>query len=126
MTKQERVVEANKVIEAISRHGRRFFHHEGRVTRFDLDARGRVWLIDKYSGRRVYTHYPYGWKGFSEGGTLRSLCQDLRDYIRTGKPIRQEWFGPFPDWRCGGDPWGYGTEGMEALRADIKSLPAVA
>lgn len=126
MTKQERVVEANKVIEVISRHGRRFFRHEDRVSRFELDAQGRVWLIDKYSNKRVYTHYPYRWRNFTEGGTLKCLCEDLRDYIRTGTPIRRAWFGPFPDWRCEGDPWGYGAKGMEAVRTDIAGLPAVA
>jgi len=126
MTKSDRAEIANKVIAVIAAHGRRFFHHEGRVSRFEVDARGRVWLHDKYSGARIYTMQRGRWRGFTEGGTLKSLCEALRDYIRTGQPIRRGWFGPWPDYYCDGDLWGYGKEAMETVRREVTALPAVA
>ena len=93
----------------IASYGRRFFTHQGRVSRFELDAGGRVWFVDAFAGARIYTHHTNGrWRGFSEGGTLRSLVIALRDYIQTGKPVPSGHLGPWPDWYSAGDPWGYG------------------
>lgn len=141
--KQARAAEANRVVEAISNHGRRFFYcgpgsdpseggarakkcPEGRVARFEVDERGAIWFRDDYSWERIYVAYEGRWKRFSHGGTLKSLVQALRDYIRTGEPIAPGWFGPWDEWIARGDLWGYGVEEMERLRAVIRTLPAVA
>ena len=126
LTKKERVAEANRVLKIISSHGRRFFHYDGRVTRFEVDERGHIWLIDRYTEARIYVAYRGQWKGFSEGGTLKSLCQALRDYIRTGEQISHKWFGPWPQYLCDGDLWGYGAEAMEAVRREVLTTAAVA
>lgn len=115
MTKTERAVVANRFIEAIASCGRMFFAHKERVSRFEVDARGRVWFIDGYTGRRIYTHYKYHWRGFTEGGTLRALVENLRDFIRTGETPKLN-FGPWPRWLSDGDMWGYG-EDMEKVRS---------
>lgn len=109
MSKAARAAKANELLVAIAACGRRFFHHDGRVSRFDVDARGRVWFIDKYTQKRIYTHYRYEWHGFSEGGTLRVLIENLRDFIRTGQ-APDLGLGPWPAWVCGGDLWGYGED----------------
>jgi hypothetical protein len=128
--KRERAVIANAIICAIASHGRRFFSLsadkpgivEGdRTSYFTVDDRGRVWFTDKWSRKRIYT-YNGTWHGFSEGGTLRSVVEMLRDYI-TGKldKVDMRYFGPFQEWRCGGDPWGYGAD-MQKARDEIAEI----
>jgi hypothetical protein len=138
--KHLRVIEANRVITAISMHGRRFFYTgpgvnpsrakaspDGRIARFEKDARGALWFRDDYTWKPIYVAWDRGqWKGWSHGGTLRDLVRALRDYIRTGTPIRPGWFGPWPDWVCEGDLWGYGAEAMAAVREAVMKTEAVA
>ena len=114
-TKKARAEQAGLFIVAIAGCGRRFFAHNGRVSRFEVDARGRVWFIDAYRERPIYTHYEGRWRDFSDGGTLRSLVISLRDFIRTGEQKNIQ-LGPWPEWICRGDPWGYG-EAMAQVRA---------
>lgn len=142
LTKQERLEEANKVIEAIAAHGRRFFYSgpgsdpseggvrakrcpEGRVARFEFDGRGAVCFRDDYSWERILVVDSGRWKGWSHGGTMRSLVIKLRDYIRTGEPISVGWFGPWPDWMSQGDLWGYGADAMALVREAALKTQAV-
>lgn len=127
-TKRERMDDANQVLFAISRYGRRFFYCQkfDRVSQFELDYNNRIWLRDNWTGKRVCVSYRGRWRHFTEGGTLRSLCEALLKYIRTGEPISRKWFGPWPDWICDGDLWGYGAEEWAKLRAELPSLRAVA
>ena len=113
-TKAERVECANRFIAEIASCGRRFFSYKGCVSRFKVDGRGRVWFINAYNGARIYTHHLGRWRGFTEGGTLRDLVIHLRDFIRTGTPPKLR-LGPFPQWLCDGDLWGYGDD-MERVR----------
>jgi hypothetical protein len=122
--RQERCEVANRMLAAIASCGRRFFHHDGNLSRFEVDGRGRVWFLDGYSNRRVYTHYRGKWRGFTNGGTLRALCEALSDFIMTGRAISPWHFGPFPDWSCGGDLWGYGAD-MAAVREAALRLGVV-
>lgn len=69
--KAARVAAANELIAVIAGCGRRFFHHQGRVARLERDARGRVWFVSEWSGKRQYTHYPGQWRRFAHGGTTR-------------------------------------------------------
>jgi hypothetical protein len=120
--KQKRLEKANQLIQVISEVGRKFFNHNGRLTRFKLDPRGRVWLLDAGNERRIYAHYRYGWRGFSEGGTLEAMCRQLVKYISKNKLLYHKTFGPFPDWLNDGDPWGYGKEAMEIVRKKAVEL----
>lgn len=119
-TKQERVQHANDLIKAISQHGRRFFWNEKaqRTATLELDARGKVWLIDDYRGARVFTEKTSmgnRWKCFSHGGTLRSLIEQMRDYIKTGQQIRLNRIAPSYASGCG-DLWGYGEPAASSTR----------
>lgn len=128
-TKIDRAVHANALIQVIAAHGRRFFYckSKDRYARIEVDARGRVWFVDDYSERRVFTHQPghSRWKGFSHGGTLRALIEDMRDYIMNGTPV--------PRWKIAirqlgrpeQDIWGYGFEAAEAVRTAAFTLPIV-
>lgn len=111
-TEAERLVAANALIETIASKGLRFFAHKGRVSRLELDSRGRVWLIDKFTQKRVYTHYRWEWRGFSEGGTLRAVIEALRDFIKRETQMTSG-FGPWPKNYCNGNLWGYGDDMAE-------------
>lgn len=126
-TKQKRLDAANHIIVTIASCGRRFFwnRYNERFARFEVDHRGRVWFIDAYSGKRIYTHYSGRWRGFTNGGTLQTLVCHLRDYIVHGKRLRSGIFGPWPEHFCNGDLWGYGDD-MRQVRGIAKELGIVA
>lgn len=119
-TKSERLVVANEILMVISKHGRQFFKHGEDVSHFVLAPSGKLWYIDSYTKKRVYVAYRGKWRHFTEGGTLKCLVENLRDFITYGDPIRNQ-FGPWPEWICDGDLWGYG-ESMEAVRTEIHKL----
>lgn len=124
-TRALRVRQANQLLAVIAGCGRRFFSHEGRVARLELDHRKRIWWIDHYTQRRVYTHRRGEWRGFTSGGTLRNLVERLRDYIRDGKRLNPALLGPWPAWVCDGDLWAYGDD-MEIVRAEARRLGILA
>lgn len=124
-TKQERLVHANAVIQTMASYGRRFFYNamDDRVARLVIGPSGHVWLIDDYSLKRIYIYRGGCWPGFSHGGTLRSIIEDLRDYVRHGKPVGRGRFGP---WRDGYEMWGYAPADMQKVRNEVFQNPAVA
>lgn len=90
-TKEGRLQLVNDLIKIIGSHGRRFFYYAeaDRYSRMEL-RKGRIWWIDAYREDEVYlmrTGLGSRWRGFTNGGTLRSLVEDMRDYIRSGRPI---------------------------------------
>lgn len=120
--KQKRVDTANRMIAAISSCGRKFFNHKGRISHFEMDGRGRIWFIDGYTQKRIYTHCKWSkWRGFTEGGTLMALIQSLQKYIVTGDQPRLN-LGPWPDYLCNGDLWGYGDHAMGCVREAAVNL----
>ncbi|SIT50469.1 conserved hypothetical protein [Paraburkholderia piptadeniae] len=124
-TKIDRAVHANQLIRVIASHGRRFFYcvPTDRYARIELDPRGRVWFIDDYSAKPIYTHNYGNWRGFTHGGTLRDLVDDMRDYIMTGKRIGS-WKITRPR-EDGSNTWGYDKESAEAVRNAAFLLPIV-
>ncbi|MDY0836809.1 hypothetical protein [Pseudomonas sp. SED1] len=113
------------MIGIIGAHGRRFFNQVAdRYASMEVDQRGKVWFIDGYSARRIFTHkttWGGRWRGFSHGSTLRSLVEGFRDYIRIGEPMHPGYLGPerFGD----SNIWGYDVEGMKAFREQACALP---
>lgn len=128
-TKQERVEHANQLIQVIAKHGRRFFYNKthDRVARIEL-RRGRVYFVDDYSGKAIYTHetvFTNRWRGFSHGGTLRSLVERMRDYIMTGDRIQLGFIAPSYRDVANGDIWGYGSEAAYLVRTEASALPII-
>lgn len=123
ITKQQRADLVNGLVRFIGSRGRRFFwsNDKERFCRMEVDDRGRIWWIDGYTGKRIYTHYDGRWRGFTNGGTLRALVCAMRDYVRTGKPINPNYFGPWQDSFCHGDLWGYGKDVMAEIRSEAIS-----
>jgi hypothetical protein len=127
--KLERLAHANQLIRIISSHGRRFFFNEthDRIAELVLCSRGRVWFLDDYTGKLIYTHkttLTNKWRGFSHGGTLRNLVEMMRDYIVNGWPIREWYLGQERDF-TDGNVWGYSQEAIEAVRTDAARLPII-
>ncbi|VVQ17331.1 hypothetical protein PS914_05997 [Pseudomonas fluorescens] len=124
--KRQRAEQVNQAIRIIADHGRRFFYSqaEDRYASMEVDRRGKVWLIDDYTGKRVFTHetvWGGRWRGFSHGGTLRSLVEAFRDYICTGDQLNPGYLGPerFDD----SNIWGYDEAGMNTVREQAGVLP---
>ena len=124
--KQQRVEQVNQVIRIIADHGHRFFFNERQqaYASMEVDQFGKVWFIDDYIRKRVYTHKtPWGgrWNGFSHGGTLKGIVERFRDYIRTGAPVSPFYLGPerFDD----SNIWGYDEASMKAVREQAGALP---
>ncbi|MBV6446657.1 hypothetical protein [Nitrosomonas sp.] len=114
MNRNDRVKITNEFIVTIAKCGRRFFSHNGNISFFELDHRQRVWFVDSYSKKKIYTHYSHEWKGFTQGGTLKTLIQHIRDYIMAGETKNLN-IGPWPSWISNGDLWGYGQD-MQQVR----------
>ena len=128
--KTERLTHANELIKIIASHGRRFFFCDitGRTAHLMMDGRGRVWLHDEYSGEFIYTHqttWTNKWRGFSHGGTLRSLVEMMRDYIVRGEPIPAYYLGQERRNLADGNIWGYPTEDMKLVRSKAAVLPII-
>ena len=128
LTKAERIADANYLLLQISMVGRRFFYNErhNRVARFEQTIDGKLWFRDDYTDKRVYVAYRGRWRHFSHGGTLQGLVEALAGYIRTGQPINASRFGPWPEYLCEGDLWGYGKDVMETLRRSMRPRKCVA
>ena len=125
-TKEDRAADCNQLLTVIGDCGRRFFYRGPGVNQPERRAsfeirHGRVYFIDEYSGRAIYTHYCGPWRGFSHGGKLRSLVDSLRCHIMDGRQVSPGHFGPWPQTLCGGDLWGYGAD-MEKVRAAAIAL----
>lgn len=126
--KRQRVEHVNKAMRIIADHGRRFFFSasQQRYASMQVDDRGKVWFVDDYSGKRVFTHpttWGGRWKGFSHGGTLRGLVEAFRDYIVTGATLPLGYLGPERERITNGNIWGYEPEAMTAVREQAGALP---
>lgn len=122
-TKQERLEAANKFLIEIGSCGRRFFYSAefDRYAYLKLDARGRVWFVDDYTGEAVYTHkttWQSQWRGFSHGGTLRALVEALRKHVVKGSTLWSAYLvdrgGNFPH------PWDYGDDLEKVRQAGLR------
>lgn len=127
-TKQQRVEHANLLIRIIASHGRRFFYSDvtKRTGILFLNEHGRVYFLDEYTGKAIYTHkttWANKWRGFSHGGTLRALVEAMRDYIVKGDRLHPYYLGPERRNITDGNIWGYEPEEMDAVRRQAAALP---
>lgn len=110
----ERLEKANDLIKVIASCGREFFKHDGFVSYLELSETGRVFFIDYYTKKRIYTHRSnVHWNGFTSGGTLKYFVVMLRRYIKNDCKIPLFYFSS-EGWNCE-QPWGYGGD-LEIVR----------
>jgi hypothetical protein len=112
---------ANQFIKIISNYGRHFFKHKEDISYFKFDSNNRIRFVDSYTRVEVFIAYKGDWKGFTHGGTLRDLVIALKEYIYGDKPLPLKHLGPWPDYICDGDLWGYG-EDMIIVREECSKL----
>lgn len=125
--KQCRLHKVNYVISEVASCGRKFFRHNEDVSCFvfkeyecgmSMKSRSRLYFVDKYSKAHLPCWNDPGnprwnsriWHKFTDGGTLKSLVKSMACYIYSGSFVPSKHFGPWPEWCCGGDPWGYGDD----------------
>ena len=120
--RQARMQAANALICVIASFGHRFFADTGAGhTAYFMAKNGRPWFVDGCTGKAIYTQYQGRWRGFTGGGTLRELVDWLRAFIMHGVRLRPRMFGPWPDYVCNGDLWGYGQD-MQRVRDAAAAL----
>lgn len=126
---EQRMEKANAIIRVIGSHGRCFLSENSDrqplvknpfFAHFKVDSRKEIWFVDRYSRKPTLVRHS-DWPNFSDGGTLRSIVESLANYIRGGYEIPMRMFGPWPEWSCGGDLWGYGDD-MQKVRDGIKAV----
>ena len=77
-----------------------------------------VYFIDYYSKERIYTHKDGKWRGFTSGGTLKNLIENLRDYVMRGDKLNVNYF--MPVLKNGfSNPWGYGDDILKVKGAAV-------
>lgn len=103
-----RVERANTLIMFIANCGLRKFWHAGMVSRFGM-VNETLWFYEgRVGGVRKMGTIDLGW-AFSDGPILLQFVRNLNRYIREGDKFYSV-LGPFPIWKDGGDPWGYGAD----------------
>ena len=127
LIRTERAEKVNMLLRVIASTGRHFFHRgAGQNPEFDyfrIDSRGLPWFESRYGP--VYTRRRWLRKNFHHGGTLNALVKRLSDWIMDETPLPNGILGPWPDWYCDGDLWGYGDD-MERVRAKAREIGALA
>jgi len=123
---EKRLETANSIVRVIAAHGRHFFSENSDrykpvenpfVSRF-LVLNGEVWFVDRYTRKHILVRHQ-DWPGWSDGGTLRRIVQELAAHISQAKSINPDYFGLSPDWMC--DHWGYGEE-MVMVRDGVAAI----
>ncbi|MGI0120112.1 hypothetical protein [Zooshikella sp. RANM57] len=122
-TKQERLEAVNELIKVIATCGRRFFSETSDnkpfISYMEIDERGRIWFIDSWTKKPVYTHYHGEWRHFSNGGTLRRLVESFKNHIIKGTQLNAGYFEPvINDYLT--DIWGYGEDILIVKEAAIR------
>jgi hypothetical protein len=109
----ERLERANRLIHFVANCGLRRFRHAGMVSRFDI-KKDTIWWVEGTVGGEKWLGMVTLNLEFSDGPLMLGFVRALNRYIREGDRFRAL-LGPFPQWRDGGDPWGYG-DNMTLIR----------
>lgn len=115
--KEQRLNNANELIQLIATTGRKFFNHSDRpgcfIGYFVLNE-GRTYFVDGYIKKPIYAYdHRYFGRKFTEGGTMQSLILDIAEWIRTGEPMNAK--NGYGGVYC--NHWGYPAEDMAKIQA---------
>lgn len=112
-TRQERIEIANKIINEIATHDRKFFHFEGRVA-YIFEKNSRLYMRNEYNKSDMYLSKKYGYppKTWSHGGTLWGLTKDFKEFIQKGgETNHNNGYGGLYS-----PHWGYTPESMQKIQ----------
>ena len=100
-----RCQKANKLIQFISKRGRKFFHGKHYDAFICINDLGRYYFFDDYSEKLIYMWNDRAWsRNLSHGGGLKAFLISLKGYIQTGEELR----GIVPRWSVSTtNVWGY-------------------
>lgn len=123
--KLQRVADVNKVIGAVSRHGRRFFWNEENndAAKLILDESGFVSYVDHYTGAVIPVKKDEPWNGFSNGGTLKQFVIGLAEYVYAGETMHIHNIGLPRANIENGYIWGYSQSAIDSVLAEIAGSP---
>ena len=119
-TIHSRLIVANKALEVISSHGRRFFYNGtfDRISTFELIPsklldEPSLAIRDDYRGTLIPVSAS-DWRefGWSHGGTLKELVLEFSQFVLTGKKVRSGWIGMRR--YDGSYIWGYSADEVKA------------
>jgi hypothetical protein len=116
ISRQDRVIVVNKIMNEIANRGRRFFYMDGNFA--EIIDKGRIYYKSEWGKVEMVCLSIPDYrkpKGFFHGHTLLCLVREFRDYIKTGEGKKQ-YSGLYSPY------WGYHEEDMEAIRATAKEL----
>jgi hypothetical protein len=124
--RHERVRHANALIRLIAAHGMRIFLYPINDTyaSIELDDRGVVWYIDDNSRDRINTLNP-DWPGFTQTKMIRTLVEQMRDYILNGRQIDPFHLGCERAFGAG-NKWGYDQASIDFVRSVGGRMPIIA
>ncbi|MDQ2139547.1 hypothetical protein RBI14_15385 [Alcaligenaceae bacterium B3P038] len=88
-----------------------------------MSRSGHLYFVDEYRGQLIYLSKRHRWRGFSHGGTLRTLVERIAEYVRTGEPMDRWPIAPKRSMDGGFDMWGYGDEACAAVQAEAFKIP---
>jgi hypothetical protein len=120
--RRKRVEQVNELVKYIGSLGKRFFYYEkkGRYAEMVINDRGNLWWRDHFSNKDIYLHHTY-WeinKGISVESAFINLINHFKDYVMTGKQIKNL----FAPWESTPNLWGYGEENMRLIRKKAVDL----
>jgi hypothetical protein len=120
-TRKDRIGIVNEIIKEISDRSRRFFYSEksGNVSKI-IEKNNRLYYVDHYTGNEIYLHAPKHkrWNGFSNGGTMRGLVLDFKEFIMSGDYSNHN--NGYGGLYC--TNWGYKEEDMKAIQEKAIAL----
>ncbi|MDE1465652.1 hypothetical protein [Spartinivicinus poritis] len=128
-TKQQRLEAVNELIKVIASSGRCFFSENADksnkvenpfISTMEIDERGKIWYIDHYTRKRIYTHNDHDWNYFTHGGTLKRLVAFFRNHISKGAQIRADYFDPNGSFWGEQHPWAYGDDILIVKEAALR------
>lgn len=112
ITSCRRIACINSFVAIVAAHGRHFFRYDNRLGMMTMDDSGKVWWRDEFTNKRCLLKgcWPDWGQKIGHGSGLRMLIQGMRDWVLTGKQIRENIF----------EYWGYDDDIKHVKEAALK------
>lgn len=115
-----RMKKINELLRVIANTDRKFFNHtnraNGEVSHFVEST--KLFFVDGYTHKKIYPYETSKWHDFCEGGTMRGLVQDFREWIITGNYSNgKNGYGGLYS-----TSWGYSIDGMDKIISKAKEI----
>lgn len=126
-TREERLAVANEFMKVIATCGRRFYSKEDYVGKhphsfLELHKGRYVYFNDWFTGARININGEEhkDWRGFTEGGTMKSFTVTLRDFVLHGHRFNRAYFDYQDDYDR--HFWGYDKASIKKVQNEAYRL----